>query len=307
MSAEQATQTTALVLPDFVLERFGKINSLTNVPIDEIRQEYQAFWMQNEVYLHGTSFVDDEQRHRYCDGVIWARYRSLRPSRDYDVIPIGFDSWKYTKAKHIKRSALYLAVMGSNKQITKKAVPLFENLAELYKTVNIGNRYTVKLTENKDGGLSADRRTVFTNPMAVNLDLLTLYKRLGCLEVPELAKAADTPSRTTKGSTGEFVDSLDWRLVRGIITNYGSGISKYESPWASYTLIDSSLGNDERIDPKTGNVLRAGFSVWLDETLLQYGNDSEVYAIGTISIGKDGQPSMSAINIIPVHAFPIKK
>jgi len=292
-------------LPDYVKETFEKIFSLTGTPISEIQLEYEDFLMKNTEYLNGSSFVDDEQRYRYVNGVIWMRYRSLQPTKKFIIIPLGFESWRYTKSKRTKITTIYVAKM-DGQNIKKVDIPLFESNVDIAYTMNIGQSYTVSFTENsKTGTLGADRRTVFSNPQMVNIDILSLYKKVGVILVPTLAETPKFLSRQIKTSTGEFTDKLDWRIVRGWISNLGSGIKKDEAPWARYTLIDQSLGTEETVDEK-GNVVRAGLDCWLDPSLIKYGRDSEVYIVGTISKSKEGVISINAINVIPIHAFPLE-
>ena len=75
---------------------------------------------------------------------------------------------------------------------------------------------------------------------------------------------------------------------------------------ANITIYDTSIGTEERVDDQ-GRTVRAGFTVWCDESLQQYGNDSEILAVGTIGVDDKGQASMNGICIIPITAFPIKK
>jgi len=296
LSTEQQT------LPDSTIENINEIAALTSLSVEELIKEYKE--ILSDPYFQTDSFKTDEERYRYADGILWSRYRGRRPTKEIAIIPLGFDGIRITRSGD-KRGTIYAAVRDSNKQLIKTTVSLVGDTTELAKSINYGQGYRVKLVEFKFG-YGADNRSKFENPQLLPFDLITLFKNLGTKEIPDLSSAAKYPSARTKTTTGEFIDRLDWRIVRGIVTRINQFSRKDGTQAAVYNIMDMSLGTEPSVDAQ-GNILYPSFTVWCDPIFMKYGVESEVYAVGTISIDpKTNIPSMNAINIIPIHPREMK-
>jgi len=290
---------SSTTLPEYVTEVIERINKLTSTSSTDLQAEFSQILL--DPYFSGPDFKTDEQKFRYAANMLWARYRARRPVKEFTVIPIGYEGFRYAKANKRKYSNIY--VLNTERRIKK--VGLYGTEAELYKTITLGSSYKVKLTEGKDGNLGADSRTRFENPQVVPTDLMSIYQKvLKVPEVPDLASCATLPypSKMVPSTTGgkPFVDSLDWRIVKGIVTGSSSGKRKDDdSEWGSYRLIDQSLGTEEKVNPD-GSVTSTTFSVWLEPTLMNWGTESEVYCIGTIGINDKKEASMNAVSCVAI-------
>jgi hypothetical protein len=301
--------------PPEVSETISKIVELTSIPPETIRNEYTE--ILEEVKKTFPEFKEDESQHKYAVGILWARYRARGPTKEVSVIPVGFDGVRLRKNGE-KHSKLYVITLPKGE---KKMVFLSGPEAEMYKTITLGAKYTVRLMEFKSGHFGADNRTRFVNPEMTKVDIMSLYRKLKVYEFENLAAVPTMPSRVQKTSTGEFTDSLDWRIVKGIITRMNTGTRKDGvTQYGVINLSDTSLGQEETVDAQ-GNVISPTFSVWCDPALMNWGVESEVYCIGTVSFGKakksenDQNPqdeaprtvSMNAINIVPSRGIPVTK
>ena len=289
-------------LPSFVKETVDRIVKLTSTPENDLLTELNLILQDKYFTEHAKEFPDEESKYRYACGQLWSRYRARKPMQDFEVVPIGYEGMRITKSGQ-RMSRMYLFM----KDRTRKTLLLFGNEAELYKTVSLGNIYKTKLSLGRNGSLSADSRTKFENPQAVPIDFLSIYtKMLNVPTIPFLADAGQMGNLSLmQKEKPEYVDSLDWRIVRGIITGSSQGQRDDKTEWGSYRLIDQSLGTEESVSPD-GTVRSPTFSVWLDPSLMLWGQDSEVYCVGTVTLNKNKEASMNAINVIPIHGRPAK-
>lgn len=283
------------VHPEYVVKKFAEISRRTKIDGAEIQRGYEELF--NDPFIQqDPQFTTDEERHRYAVAVLWTRYISRPPTKDYEIIPIGFSGLRIARSG-VEMSNLFAFVKFGG-EIKLKRIVLRGEVADIYKEVVLFSKYNVKLGEFSTGDLIADNRSKFVDPVAIKLTPSEILKRLNPKRVT-LKDAAKMPSRTD--STG-YVDPLDWRVVRGIIVGGHRGKRDDDTDFGVYTLSDETIDSEPKVSPD-GKVLRPGFTVWIAPELMNFEGGSEIDAIGTITVSKKtGEPSMNAFLLVPVHA-----
>jgi len=280
--------------PDFVLDRFKRISQRTEIPLDEIRRDYDEIF--NDPFIQkDEQFKTDEERHRYAVAVLWTRYVARPPVQEFTIVPIGFSGVRIARTSGQPNSNLYVLVKGKP---GIKRVVCRGPLADIYKKVNLFHQYTVKLGEFRQGGdMIADTRTKFERPVRLKLSPEAMMERIGVKRV-SIADAKKFPS--AQRSDG-FIDRSDWRCVRGIIIREYQGSRDDGTEFGVYTIADESLNGEPTVSDD-GTVLPPGFTVWVDPALMVYQVEDEIDCYGTISITREGEAQMNAFLILPVHA-----
>jgi len=284
-------------LPDFVEERISKIQERTQISADEIRRDYNEIF-QDPFIQDDPQFTSDEERHRYAVAVLWTRYISRPPVKEYDIIPIGFSPVRVTKRTGQEMSSIFAFVKTPN-GVKLKRIVLRGTMADKIREITRFAKYRVKLGEfSKGGDMIADNRAKFENPVMLKLSRDDIIKRVGAKRV-SIKDAEKFPSHV--GSDG-YVNTTDWRVVRGIIVRANMGKRDDGSEWGVYTLADETVNDEPRVTPD-GRVLRPGLTCWVSPHLMEYEVESEVDVLGTIQIGrKTGEPFMNVFLILPIHA-----
>lgn len=283
--------------PKFVEEKIEKISRRTEVDKADLDKEYEELF--NDAFVQeDPQFSNDEERHIFAIEVLWARYTTKAPVKAHEVIPIGFSGRRLTRRGRTPMANLF-ALVKYGGEVKLKRVVLRNESAELYKEINLFSKYIVKLGEfSKSNDLIADNRAKFVDPVALKLTPAKVLEMLKPKRVT-IKDARKFPSRID--SIG-YVDTLDWRTVRGIIARSQQGERDDGTTYGVYTLSDSTVDTEPRVAPD-GRVLRPGLTVWIAPELMAYDDESEVDAVGTIQISKKTEePSMNAFLIVPVHA-----
>lgn len=282
--------------PEAVTKRVEEISRRTEIDEAEILREYEELF--NDPFIQeDPQFTTDEERHQYAIAVLWTRYISRPPVKNYEVIPIGFSGLRIARSG-IPMSNLFTFIKYGN-DVKLKRVVLRDETADSYKEIVLCSKYNVKLGEfSKGNDLIADNRSKFHDPVALKLTPSEILKRLNPKRVA-IKDAKKFPSRMD--STG-FIDTLDWRVVRGIIVGDYRGKRDDGTDFGVYTLSDETIDSEPKVTPD-GKILRPGFTVWIAPELMNYEREGEIDAIGTIGINrKTGEPSMNAFLLVPVHA-----
>lgn len=301
------SEQTSVNLPPSVVEVVEKIVQKTGLPTEAILVEYRKYL--EEVQKNFPEYKNDEMRIAYVTQVLWANYSARGSTTEVDLIPIGFDAIRISKKNGDKWTRLYVITPNPDKTLAKHYVSFGGSDVEMLKSINYGARYKVKLTPYKSGDFGADNRARFESPQSMNIDILSLLKRVDVREVPSLSSANLNLSKmqppTPTGSA--YVDSLDWKIVSGIVTRANTFAKKDGSQGGAYNLNDLSLGQESHVD-ESGRVVDSTFTVWVDPAFVVWGADSKVNAVGTITVDPKGVCAMNAINIIPSEIrYPIKK
>lgn len=281
--------------PEFVTEKIESISQRTEIDKREIAKEYEELF--NDPFIReDPQFTTDEERHRYAVAVLWTRYVSRPPVKAFEVIPVGFSGLRIARSGVAVSNLFAFVKFGGETKL--KRIVLRGEVADLYKEIVLCSKYEVKLGEFSTGDLIADNRSKFVNPVALKLTPAKALEKLN-LKMVTIKNAGKLPSRID--STG-YVDSLDWRVVRGIIVGDYRGKRDDGTEFGVYTLSDATVNSEPKVTPD-GKILRPGFTVWVPPELMIYEKESEIDAVGTITIGrKTGEASMNAFLLAPVHA-----
>jgi len=285
--------------PENVMKKITEISSRTSIEQDEIKREYEELF--NDPFLQeDPQFKTDEERHRYAIAVLWTRYISRPPAQLKEIIPIGYSGVRMTRSG-VPMSNLFVLVKQGGETKLRRVV-LRGDLVDLRQQIALFAKYNVRLGELSSGDLIADSRSKFENPVALKIEPSKVLNHLGFQRV-SIKDLDKYPSRVD--STG-YVDTTDWRIVRGIIVNQKKGKRDDGTEYGVITLSDETVDSEPRVTPD-GRVLRPGLTVWVAPELMIYDVESEVDVAGTVQIGqKTGEPFVNAYTILPVHAKEVK-
>lgn len=281
--------------PQFVTEKIESISKRTEINQAEIAKEYEELF--NDPFIReDPQFTTDEERHRYAVAVLWTRYVSRPPVKPFVVIPVGFSGLRIARSGVATSNLFAFIKYGSDTKL--KRIVFRAEVADMYKEIVLCSKYEVKLGEFSTGDLIADNRAKFINPVATNLTPAGVLEKLNPKRIA-LKEAEKMPSRID--STG-YVDTLDWRVVRGIIVSNYRGKRDDGTEFGVYGLSDATLNSEPKVT-SDGKILRPGFTVWVPPELMVFEKESEIDAIGTITISrKTNEASMNAFLLVPVHA-----
>lgn len=291
-------------LPDFVEDRISQIIQRVGSTRAEIVEEFNQIY-NDPVVVSDAQFKSVEARQRYSIAVLWARYVARPPVSEVEVIPCGFDGLRETKTKKLM-SSLYVIAKNKEGNPVLRRISLMgaPTVATMYRNVNIFSRngaykYVVKLGSFGDGSdFSADSRTRFTKPTKVPL---TPEKFREILGIP-LLKIAELGEYPTKKRSDGYMDTTDWRCIRGIIVDENRGTRKdSDIEWGLYRVADETTPPEPYVT-SDGRPVSPALTVWTPPELMTYETESECEFYGTISVDKDDIPSMTACLIIPVYA-----
>ncbi len=283
--------------PEDVSKKIKDISRRSEVGEPELKEEYDKLfndpWVQED-----EQFKTDSERHNFAINVLWSRYMSKPPMKPYEAIPIGHSGLRLTRSGKTPMSNLF-ALVKYGRDTKLKRIVLRNESAELYKEIGLFCKYTVRLGEfSKGNDLIADNRTKFVDPVALKLTPADILEKLNPKRVT-IKDAKKFPSRID--STG-YIDTLDWRVTRGIIIRSQQGERDDGTSYGVYTLSNITVDGEPRVTPD-GRVLRPGLTVWIAPELMTFEDESEVDTVGTIQINKKTtEPSMNAYLVVPVHA-----
>lgn len=285
-------------LPTFVDEKIRAIYRRTEISREEITRDYTEIF-EDPFIQEDPQFTTDEERHRYAVAVLWTRYVSRPPVKEFEIIPVGISGERITSTG--KKTAEAYALVKGNRGVKLRRIVLQGPMADMRKEITLNAKYNVKLGEfSKGGDMIADNRSRFTDPVRLRLTPHELLDKIpGVKRIQRLKDAEEFPS--IRGSDG-YLDRTDWRVVRGIITREYRGERENGTEFGVYTITDLTLDEEPKVT-SDGRVLQPGFTVWTPPELMTYSIESECDFCGTISIDrKTREPSMNAFLIIPVHA-----
>jgi hypothetical protein len=283
-------------LPDQVLTRLKEISEKFNIDIDSVVKEYYNIYNDNFVQTD-PQFKDESDKHAFSMRVIWVKYASSLPTREYEIIPIGFRAPRRGKKDNVWRSTIYALIRSSDK-LEKKTIFATGDQSFLVNQIESFKAYKVRLASWGGDRLSVTNLTKFDTPKLLPINPLDMVKKF--LNVREI-KIADTPYEISKLKDEKFVDEWDLKLIRGVVLNYGKGGNEETGTWAFYLISDESATGEDRLT-KDGIVIPNRLFVWLPEQLLKYDQDSELAFLGTVTLTTNKEPRFNAISVIPIHA-----
>jgi len=286
-------------LPDFVSKRVDTIHQRTGIDREEIIRDYWEIF-KDPFISDDPQFSTDEERHNYAKAVLWTHYVSRPPTKEFDVIPVGFSPVKVARKTGQPYSNVFAFVKGKAGAKFKRIVLQGENAGKV-REITPKCKYTVKLGEFAQGGdLIGDNRARFEDPVLLKMTDEQVLQRIGAKRV-DFQNVAKFLSQ--KGSDG-YVVATDWRVIRGIIIRSNQGKRDDGSEWGVYTIADDTVEDEPRVSA-TGQVIRPGFSCWIAPHLMGYTDDSEVDIAGTTRKNRAGVTVMDAYWISPIHAKEI--
>jgi len=280
-------------LPDFVRQKIQEISEKKNIPIDELVEEYNTIF--NDPFIQtDPQFKDDYDRHRYAIRVLTVRILTRPPTKTVTVIPIGYTEARKTRSGTYFSNIYVVVVEQTGLKIRRMLAR--EHYAEIYKDIELFNKYTIKVGYYDDGTLVVDSRTKFVDPEPIPMEPKEFLDKLG-IPVVTLAEVENYYSRVT--STG-YVDDTDWRGIQGIIVRRRVIERDDGTKFGVMTIMDDTVPFEERVLPD-GRVVPPGLTVFAPPSQMKYAEDSECLFYGTIEKDNNGLPYMNAYLILPVH------
>jgi hypothetical protein len=299
MSSSEQTQ---LVYPPLVLDRIGEISQKTSIPVDTLKVDYEAIFLDPFIQKD-PQFQNDDERHKFAVATLWTRFVGRAPLFDVSVIPVGVTPKRLSKAGKLYASLFVLVKDKSGVLQLKRVSFNGDNTSQLSEITNF-NGYVAKLGKFKGTeDYIADSRTKWENPHPLPAERkpADLLKNLQAIKRIPLDKVSSYPSaRDAQG----YANTLDWRVVRAMVWRKQSGVAKNGTEWAQYVIGDDTTGREDKVG-KDGKVIPAGLTVWCDKSVNTYNVEDECDFYGTIDISKkDSSISMNAYLVLPVHARP---
>ena len=307
-------------LPADAQERLTLVNNKYKISMEQLLSEFNTEYNQDFLKNHpilGT----DEKRMIYVSKILKSRYNTRSPLDGYDVIVTNIGQVKTSRRSGNVRGEAYVIVKENTR--TKKPVVSGEKcentINKLYTIVFTGKDveklsqiqtgclYTVPMGVGKsDGTFFADDRSSFENPVSLDVDIIELLKSVGIKECT-IAEAINNMAGEIKTSTGTWGNSLDMRIITGMIGDYRKS-NDPENPWANYVITDDSVEND--IVTADGTyMVKPALTAWLNPIWVVYERNNLVKIVGTLyaSAGSKTKPKpkpweiqMSGSLVVPV-------
>jgi hypothetical protein len=283
-----------MALPNEIIKELTTLAEKGQVPYAEVEKEFletlNGGFVQND-----SDLKTDTEKLEYALLYCKSRFLSRPPVQDYDVIPVGFSGVRTTK-KGTTMAEIFVLVPFNN-NIELRRIVLRDSTCDLINNLTLFLKYHVKLgmfTGGKD--FIADSRTKFDESEMVDKEKL-MQKVSTLAKSIKMADAKKYPS--LKDSSG-YTNQLDWRKVRGLVLRHKRGKRKDESEYGFYAVLDDSI-SAERVVTNDGQVQSPGFTVWVPPQMVIYDDDSLIDAYGTITLDQQGNASMNAVLIVPIH------
>ena len=290
-------------LPDFVEAKLKDATTKTPSTTSEaLREEFEKIY-EDDFIQSDPSFTSDESRQKYALQVFWTRFVGRPPINPYTIIPVGVDSIRKDKSSGILKTSLYAL----DKTQKLRRISMKGEVCNLVNDLSYFNAYKdVQLGSFKDSqDLQADDRAEFDTPIEISLTPEELIKKLN-IPFITIKEAKNDPSRV--GSDG-YVNSTDWRAIRGIINSSTKAKEDADYQWGIYHIRDGSIDADAKSRvTKSGNVITPGMSLWVSPRLMDYDRLSDCIFLGPTVKAKDrttkketGEVDMNCYCIIPIH------
>ena len=278
-------------------------------------QLFYSQWVQSD-----PAFKSDEARHMYCAMKTHGDNISRPKQAVHKLIPIGVDSIRISRKSRAKRNSLFVLEQTS-KGYMHRRVNCPDQTASIYTRVPffmLSDVLAGKFSSGED--LILDDRSHFDNSVQTGLSQEQLmeasakqfgWKRIKINEAVNQASRAIASSAPASGtrasSTRSFIDSLDWRIVRGLIVDMNNGKRDDGTEWGLYKISDETVTGGPMVMPD-GRMIYPGLSVWVNPWLMRWAKGSMCDFFGTIALdrdtdGKVREPhtaAMTAFQILPI-------
>lgn len=308
------------ILPDFVKQGLSEIMQKTGISQETLVKEYidriNDPWVTKD-----PQFKTDEERARYCIGIMTSRHINMPPVKEHTIIVLGFEKKRLTKA-NVPRRNMFVAdreLAG----IKKRRLVLQDTMSDIVLDVPLFAYYPkILLGQFQNGDLTADKRSSFVNPEIRRDDPMVLFEKI--LGTPRTTinqiytekeqcmvkdqQGRDVPTMRLRNAAkfdGKYIDSLDWRIIRGYVLDAKKGIGKDGIPWGQYIIGDDSIKNE--IVEQDGIVRSPSITGWTSPELVVYAIDSECDFVGYLQEDKERKISFNVVSVVPVHARELVK
>lgn len=289
---------TEAKIPDFARESLQKLSQYQGLGYDVIKKEALELFT-SDLVAKDIQFPTDDAKWRYTLAVVHNRYARRLSVRQYMVCLVGFDGVRITQ-KGKKMSSIFAITKRrpDEKEPKLRRIVCQDKFAELYKKITPYTTYNpVELTQFKGGDLGIDDRAKFENPTGLFKaeDLLEKMEKLGWVKRITCAETLTNPSK--KQPNSKYIDLLDWKVVRAVIQNKGTGKREDGTEYAYYHVGDFST--------RENGAPFGLLTVWIPPELMVQDENSECDFVGTVTVDKEGlTTSMNAYMIVPVHTVP---
>lgn len=295
--------SSQVTYPDMVKQRFKQLIQKTGLSLAELKAEYDVIFAKTgQIAERQFPKASPEQRlsfrHKMSVGKLWNENVNRAPIEEVVIIFLGHDGHRVTKGTKRPFNNMYVIVSENKKRVLRRMTAR-GSLAETFMTLTPLTKYTVELGRFAKGGdLIVDNRSIFKNPVEVDLPYKRLNKILG---IPEVTVKAAMKNLSKK--EGNFTDSTDWKCVVGYVsgdpftfTNKKTGLLG-----GGINIADDTVTEEPTVDTR-GNIVRAGLSGWAAPEHLA-ADDGDLCAFyGTITEDNrvKGKPVMNILLIIPI-------
>lgn len=228
------------------------------------------------------------------------------PKMDIEFAPLGHYPERITRGA--KASVEMIGIVKDSETGKKKLSRLqaWEERTPKKMDVEFGKGYTgtVKYIEEqqleKAHVCGVEEFTEFKEQAIDWATTENINKILAKIPMVKLAEVAKNTSNLIEGNNNTFYsDSLDLKVIMGMVTDFKFKQKDDGSWWAKYSVVDSSFDDDKK----------RSFPIWVDKDLAlrtNAGKDSFVRFVGTISEKQDKDTGdfvydMSACAILPIN------
>ncbi len=283
-------------------DRLTAIQQRTGMGRQDVLKELET---QVSKFKDDPQLSDPTSLYNYGSAVLWAKYVNRMQVKDTEIIPVGFESLRKTKAGKIMSALYVVAREGPKTSFRRVSLPAV--VADIYRKVNcLSNtgayKYNVKLGTygNTPGAdFAADDRSIFESPTPIKLTP-EAFRKMFNIPMITIEEAPNSPSKVT--STNNIIRT-DWKCIRGVIA--GSSIFKRkdsELEGAVCRIIDRTTPMDTYIT-REGKKIESTFSMWTAPEFALWEDQSECDFYGTIQVDpKEHSASGNAYLVIPVRA-----
>jgi len=298
-------------------ERLMNLAERTKIPLKDLEDEFRGRVREFGIKFSSEGLSEErvlERNMRLAMASFWRDYIERPPVDSFTVIPLGFSGSRKSQAGNM--TATLFAIIKGERGIQR--ITCQGSMADkVVKTVSLFDQYVdVKLGKFKNGGFSADDRAKFESPNRLDISPEEMLNKIGVTTRTTIEDASKNASHVRSDG---YVDSTDWRIIRGMISKKwvrerkerkidkeGKETQKYVDSLATYTITDDSIlyGEPVVVLGKDGNeIIQApGFTCWIAPELQIYEVDDECDFIGSISYYKKGDEyQMNCYLVLPVH------
>ena len=303
-------------IPESSMRILQHVAAESGTSLADLTKNYEDEFYSDFVQADPQLKTDDD-RHNYCAIKVQSDML-LRPKQSLrKIIPIGHEAPRLTQRNKTKRSTLYVIEQASDGFKFRRAT-CSGDIAEVYQKADPFIMYDVLAGQYSNSqDLALDERSKFDSGASIGrtpAEFMDIAAKSFNWQRIKIADAKVNPSRMIRTGSRQFVDTLDWRIVRGFISDLGSGLRDDGTEWGRYTLSDETVSGPPVVLPD-GRILYPGLSTWISPWLMKWGKNSVCDFYGSIALDRDKsgkilQPSHATMNtyqLLPVYGRELPK